>query len=76
MASNETLNGLFEMLIERLQGVEQKCEAMNEKRIAIFENMCHCQISSLEVTKDSFKFHAKSPVYNCPTCKYTGHRYS
>lgn len=73
MASNETLNGLFEMLIERLQGVENNCEAMNNKRSLIFENMCHCQISSLEITKDSFKFNAKSPVYNCPTCKYKGH---
>lgn len=73
MATNETLNGLFEMLIERLQGVEHNCEKMMKKKHMVFENMCHCQISTLEVTNDSFKFIAKSPVFNCPTCGYKGY---
>lgn len=71
MASNETLNELFEMLVERLQGVENNCEKMIQKKHMIFEDMCHCQISTLEVTKDSFKLVTKSPVINCRTCKYT-----
>jgi hypothetical protein len=45
----------------------------DEKKHMIFENMCHCQISTLEVTNDSFKFIAKSPVFNCPTCGYKGY---
>lgn len=72
MASNNTLNSLFEMMIERLQSVESNVNEVlkSKKNEWIFKNMCHCQISTLEVTKDGFKFIAKNPVYGCKSCKH------
>ena len=71
MASNETLNSLFEMMIERLQNVETKINKVLEKKSeGLLQNMCHCQISTLEISKSEFKLITKSPVYGCKSCKH------
>ena len=72
MTTNETLNDLFEMMIERLQGLETNVNKMlkSKKDECFLKNMCHCQISTLEVSKDYFQLITKGPVYGCKSCKY------
>lgn len=74
MASNETLNNLFEMLIDRLNNVEKKCDKIinssNYKLNKMILKLCPCQISTFEKTQDSFKIITKSPTFNCRICKY------
>ena len=73
MASEKTLNDLFEMLIERLQCVESKLSEVQEKKSNIFKNMCHCQILNLEMSKDHFKLTTRNPVLNCAACGWVGY---
>lgn len=72
MASNDALNNLFTMMIERLNHVEMKIDELQKQDFKLLKNLCDCQISTLEITKDSFKINTKSPVYNCKICGWCG----
>jgi len=74
MASNDALNNLFTMMIERLNHVEMKIDELQKQDFKLLKNLCDCQISTLEITKEpcSFKINTKSPVYNCKICGWCG----
>lgn len=67
--NNETLINMFEMLIERIQNLEDLIEKQNKHPLL---DICHCQILTLEVTKETYKLTTKAPVFKCKTCGWDG----
>ena len=68
--NNEILINMFEMLIERIQNLEDLIEKQNKH--TLLDNMCHCQILTLEVTKETYKLTTRTPVFKCKTCGWDG----
>ena len=51
-----------------------KIDELQKQDFKLLKNLCDCQISTLEITKEpcSFKINTKSPVYNCKICGWCG----